>query len=83
MICYRLSIKVISHFECERHRGGGYAAFVWSCCSRWQRWALVRALAKAIQMAWWRSRRSPELGGMMVAGVMVAVWVVVMSPTES
>src|SRR5215472_2118763 len=40
----------------------------------------MRALAKAIQMARLRSRRSPECGGMMVAGVMAAVWVVVMSP---
>jgi hypothetical protein len=36
------------------------------------------ALAKQIQVAMRRSRRSPECGGMMVGGVMAASWQVVM-----
>jgi len=45
-----------------------------------RRVAWMRALAKAIQMASDRFRRSPEFGWLMVAGVMRALWVVVMSP---
>jgi hypothetical protein len=56
---------------------GFWQAFV-RVASRRAAW--VRALAKAIQMASERLRRSPELGWLMVAGVMVALWVVVMSP---
>jgi hypothetical protein len=37
-------------------------------------------LAKAIQMARERFRRSPECGGLIVVGLMAASWAVVMSP---
>jgi hypothetical protein len=39
------------------------------------------ALAKQIQIAMLRSRRSPEWGGMIVAGGMVASWQAVMVPS--
>ena len=45
-----------------------------------RRSAWVRALAKAIQMARERLRRSPECGGLIVVGVMEALWVALMSP---
>ena len=45
--------------------------------------SLVLALAKQAQMAWFRSRRSPYQGGMIVSGVMSASWAVPMLPSGS